>query len=202
MNALDPHATTRLRIADAAEQLFRQIGYQKTSVADIAKACGMSPANVYRFFASKSAINQAIAHRILDTLGSELEAIAAGPGDAASRLVATSRHMHARHIELFFTEKRLHDMVTAAMSEHWDVIQICIDRTLAVWAGLLREGVAAGQFGAIDPVASAVTFKNCLMLWHHPVLIADALDHGDTVEQLAVWQTEALQLVLRGLGKE
>ena len=41
---------TRERILAVAERLFRQIGYQKTTVADIAKELRMSPANVYRFF--------------------------------------------------------------------------------------------------------------------------------------------------------
>ncbi len=49
--ALDTQNATRARIADAAERLFRTLGYQKTAVADIARECGMSPANVYRFFA-------------------------------------------------------------------------------------------------------------------------------------------------------
>ena len=40
----------RERILVIAERLFREIGYQKTTVADIAKALQMSPANVYRFF--------------------------------------------------------------------------------------------------------------------------------------------------------
>ena len=46
-----------------AERLFREIGYQKTTVADIAKVLRMSPANVYRFFNSKKAIHQAVARR-------------------------------------------------------------------------------------------------------------------------------------------
>ena len=44
---------TRERILVVAERLFREIGYQKTTVADIAKVLRMSPANVYRFFDSK-----------------------------------------------------------------------------------------------------------------------------------------------------
>jgi Bacterial regulatory proteins, tetR family len=40
-----------------AERLFRQIGYQKTTVGDIAKELRMSLANVYRFFESKKAIS-------------------------------------------------------------------------------------------------------------------------------------------------
>ena len=52
---------TRERILVVAERLFRQIGYQKTTVADIAKELHMSPANVYRFFDSKKAIHEGVA---------------------------------------------------------------------------------------------------------------------------------------------
>ena len=51
---------TRRLIIEAAERLFRQIGFQKTTVADIARELHMSPANVYRFFAAKSEINEAV----------------------------------------------------------------------------------------------------------------------------------------------
>ena len=52
---------TRERILVVAERLFREIGYQKTTVADIAKELRMSPANVYRFFDSKKAIHEGVA---------------------------------------------------------------------------------------------------------------------------------------------
>ena len=52
---------TRERILEVAERLFRLIGYQKTTVGDIAKELRMSPANVYRFFESKKAIHMAVA---------------------------------------------------------------------------------------------------------------------------------------------
>ncbi len=201
MNVMDPHSVTRARIADAAEALFRQIGYQKTSVADIAKACAMSPANVYRFFPSKSAINEAITHRLLDIVGTELEAIAAGQGSAAERLRATARHLYLRDVELFFSEKRMHDMVGAAMTEHWGVIEGFIARVLAVWEGLLREGMAAGAFRDLDPVATAMTLKHCLMLWTHPILLADCLGRGHTREELEGQQQAAMDLLLAGLAK-
>src|SRR6478672_10671879 len=52
---------TREKILVVAERLFRQIGYQKTTVADIAKELRMSPANVYRFFDSKKSIHEGVA---------------------------------------------------------------------------------------------------------------------------------------------
>ena len=58
-------ADTRDRILVVAERLFRQIGYQKTTVADIAKELRMSPANVYRFFESKKAIHEGVARGLM-----------------------------------------------------------------------------------------------------------------------------------------
>jgi AcrR family transcriptional regulator len=55
----------RGQILVTAERLFREIGYQKTTVADIAKALRMSPANVYRFFDSKKSINTGVARRLM-----------------------------------------------------------------------------------------------------------------------------------------
>ncbi len=57
--------STRCRILQTAERFFREIGYQKTTVADIAKTLRMSPANVYRFFESKKAINEAVVGRLI-----------------------------------------------------------------------------------------------------------------------------------------
>ena len=56
---------TRERILVVAERLFREIGYQKTTVADIAKVLRMSPANVYRFFDSKKAIHEGVARMLM-----------------------------------------------------------------------------------------------------------------------------------------
>ena len=64
MNFADPIASdleqSRTRILEVAERYFRRIGYHKTSVADIASELGMSRANIYRFFPSKTAINSSV----------------------------------------------------------------------------------------------------------------------------------------------
>ena len=60
-----PETDVRERILVTAERLFREIGYQKTTVADIAKALRMNPANVYGFFDSKKSINAGVARRLM-----------------------------------------------------------------------------------------------------------------------------------------
>src|SRR5260370_16273883 len=77
---------TRERILVVAERLFREIGYQKTTVADIAKMLRMSPANVYRFFDSKKAIHEGVARTLMGGVEDAAQAIATRRGPAAAPL--------------------------------------------------------------------------------------------------------------------
>ena len=76
---------TRARIVETADTLFRRLGFAKTAVADIAAELGMSPANVYRFFPSKTAIVQAICQRCLSQVEEAAWAIARSKVPAAER---------------------------------------------------------------------------------------------------------------------
>jgi AcrR family transcriptional regulator len=77
---------TRARIVETAEVLFRRLGFAKTAVADIAAELQMSPANVYRFFPSKTAIVQAICQRCLSQVEEAAWTIARSKVPAAQRI--------------------------------------------------------------------------------------------------------------------
>ena len=85
---------TRERILVVAERLFRQIGYQKTTVADIAKELRMSPANVYRFFDSKKAIHEGVARGLMGEVEEAAQRIARSRGPAAARLRELMKTIH------------------------------------------------------------------------------------------------------------
>jgi AcrR family transcriptional regulator len=190
---------TRRRIEDAAEKLFRTMGYQKTAVADIARDLGMSPANVYRFFPSKSAINQAIAARMLNGVEADLWRIARGDGPAPDRLADLLRTLHRRHLALFFTERRLHDMVTAAMSEHWEVVERFIHGIGTAVRHIVMDGIAEGVFARTDPERAAKTIKQASLAFMHPVMIAECVGRNTPEEEMAADLEALIELVLRGL---
>src|SRR5438270_624499 len=112
---------TRARIIETAETLFRRLGFAKTAVADIAADLGMSPANVYRFFASKNAIVEAICQRCLSELDAKAWAVARSRGSAANRLEKLFLEVLDYHRDNLITEKRVHDMVL--VTHHTIVIQ-------------------------------------------------------------------------------
>ena len=186
---------TRLAIIEAAERLFRSMGYQKTTVADIARELRMSPANVYRFFPSKAAINEAIATRLLDTLSSDIWAIARAPEPPPDRIRAIYAALHARMVQLFFDQKRMHDMVGAAMQEHWGVVDAYIQGIDAALRHVLVEGQATGIFDpALNPEPFAKLMHSATVHFCHPTLIEQCID-----EDLPALAAGMAELVLRAL---
>jgi AcrR family transcriptional regulator len=167
---------TKAAILDAAEELFRRVGYAKTAVADIASALQMSPANIYRFFPSKSAINNAICDRLMAALHLEMQATAARPGTAADRLRDLILTLNRRHRELFTQERRVHDMVEVAMAENWASIEAHIEICDDIAAGVIRDGIEAGEFspGDADALGATVMGGCCSLL--HPTIIAQCAD--------------------------
>jgi AcrR family transcriptional regulator len=185
---------TRCRIIETAERLFRRIGYQKTTVADIAKALRMSPANVYRFFDSKKAINEAVAERLMREVEGAIEVIARRDAPAADRLRDMIVTMHRMNAALYTDELRMHEMVERALSESWQVVHAHIERKGVIFQRVVEEGIAAGEFASADPVVAARCVQVALIRFFHPALLVQcAGEPGPSLDQMT-------EFVLAGLG--
>src|ERR1700742_2070196 len=106
MTLISEHSETdtRMRILVTAERLFREIGYQKTTVADIAKALSMSPANVYRFFDSKKSITAGVARRLMSQVERQSQAIATAKQDATTKLRELLTAVHRMNSERYVAD--------------------------------------------------------------------------------------------------
>ena len=60
---MDEKSATRDRILQAAMTRIKHYGYGKTTMAEIAADCDMSPGNIYRFFEAKIDIAEAMARK-------------------------------------------------------------------------------------------------------------------------------------------
>lgn len=167
----DTAPSTRCRILSTAARFFQEIGYQKTTVADIAKTLGMSPANVYRFFDSKKAINEAVVERLTGEVEAMIAAVADRPGPAADRLRAIIHALHRDSAERITANPRMHEMVEAAMTESWGVCHHHVDRITAVMERVIAEGVRTGEFRVADPAQAARYVQTAILRYCHPVLI-------------------------------
>jgi AcrR family transcriptional regulator len=184
MSSRRPQSTdkTVARILDAAEEQFRRMGYAKTAVADIARSLGMSPANIYRFFASKAAINEAICEKHFAEVHGILRAVLAENRPAAERLERFIVELHRYNKTRCVAERRLHEMVAAGMEENWAAVERHIAAIHEMIAGLVADGVARGEFApGVPPMDAARAVCTACTGVLHPALIAQ-FAHKDLEE--------------------
>jgi len=185
---------TRERILVVAERLFRQIGYQKTTVADIAKELRMSPANVYRFFDSKKAIHEGVARVLMGGVEDAAQVIAAGRGPAASKLRELVTTIHRMNSERYVGDSKLHEMVEIAMEESWEVCVSHMEMIAQTIGGVIAEGTASGEFEVADVPTAAMCACTAMMRFFHPQMIAQCANKpGPSIDQM-------IDFVLAGLS--
>jgi AcrR family transcriptional regulator len=187
----------RAQIVEAADAYFRHYGYNKTTVADLAKAIGLSTAYIYKFFDSKQAIGEAICAKCLGTISEELKKISHEKTSATDRLRRMYMSVAKESVRRFFHDRRLHDIVNIARESQWQIGKDHLATVLDLILNVVAEGRASGEFEAETSLmktcgAVAETFQ----LVSHPVLLEEGLDGLE--ERCA----ELSELVLRGLQKK
>jgi AcrR family transcriptional regulator len=176
---------TRERILVVAERLFRQIGYQKTTVADIAKELRMSPANVYRFFDSKKAIHEGVARGLMGEVELEAQRIAQTRGPAAERLRELMKTVHRMNAERYVGDSKLHEMVAIAMEEDWDVCTAHMELITGTIGSVIAQGAATGEFEVADVQVAALCACTGMIRFFHPQMIAQCANKpGPSIDQM------------------
>jgi AcrR family transcriptional regulator len=160
---------TRERILEAAAEVLRRYGPAKANVVDVARALGVSHGSVYRHFASKAALRDAVTERWLAEISSPLGTIAEERGSAVERLkrwldllVGTKRRRAVEDHELFAAYREL-----AAVAR--DVVNAHVEQLIAQLARIISDGVARGELSASDPAATARAVFDATARFHNPV---------------------------------
>src|ERR1043166_10271111 len=94
-----PPQSRRVEICRTAAQIFRDRGFDATSVSDVARALGMTKAGLYHYFDSKEALLFEIMNYGLDRVRDEVILKVAGIRDPEERL----REMVLRHASIATT---------------------------------------------------------------------------------------------------
>ena len=176
---------TRARILETAAQFYRRIGHRKTTVADIAKDMSMSPANVYRFFPSKHAIELAVAGVLLDEVVRVAGEAARRDGSAAERLRAVLQALERLHAARWVHDHRLHELVVTAIRENWSVTSAYAHRLSSAVAEVISEGQARGEFSEGDPMMIARCVLSATSGYLDPLLVTSGVSSSrPTLDQM------------------
>jgi AcrR family transcriptional regulator len=187
-------ADTRDRILNAAEDLLRRHGIAKTTVVDVARALDMSHANVYRHFASKTELQDAVAQRWLRKIMEPLRAIVADKGSAADRLERWVLTLAAAKRAKVLSDPELFATYHAIAQEARDVVEAHVAELREHLATIIRDGVARAEFKVKDADAAAMAVLNATARFHHPYHVKESggRDTGDEIRAV-------LKLVRAGL---
>lgn len=190
-----PAVDRREEILEAAERLYDSIGFEKTTIGDVARELGMSPANLYRSFPNRQAIDEAIARRKLSVIEDAAWAAARGGGDPALALQRLSQAVLRETRRLLFSEQRMHHLCAVAARERWPAVDAYMEGLRGALRHLIMEGQRSGAFRKADPEPLADAVHAALTRVWHPYMIEVFAD-----EDLEATSDRVCELVVHGLS--
>ena len=194
-SGVDDVTDTAVRIMLAAADAFAERGFHATTTRDIASRAGLSPAGVYVHFASKEVLLFELSRRgharARDLLVAAAEA-SPTPTEALRAIVGGFSRWHAEHYEL----GRIVQFEFRHLSpEHRDEVLTLRKEIDQVVAGVLRDGVATGEFEVPDVSATALALLSMAIdvaRWYTP----DVRRTPEAIE--SAYGDLAVRLVRRG----
>ncbi len=170
---MDEKTNTRDRILQAAHARINHYGYGKTTMAEIAADCSMSPGNIYRFFEAKIDIAEAMARIHYAEEQAELAAIARKkewPADKRlrelfRRRLRDSYNLLEKSAKILEVASVLHRERPLFANE-----QLALERVFLV--SLLEEGERAGIFAPGDHNFTAEMIQAATMKFSVPQLFS------------------------------
>jgi len=192
---------SRRQVMETALRLSARIGHRKTTVADIARELSMSPANVYRFYRSKRAIDEAVACELLqETLVNAIEAARAA-GSAGERLRGVLRAIERSHTGRLANQK-LHDLVATAGREGWRVVLEHRRRMTRIVGWVIASGQMRGELRSGDPTVLARCVLAALDGHCNLPTPADTATARPTLEQIIDFCLSAIRAAPAPSGQE
>lgn len=164
---------TRERILEAAMERIKHYGYSKTTMSEIARDCDMSAGNIYRFFASKLDIAEAMARQFNLEIYQEYARIARSDRSAGQRLVDFATYGMETTFEKLDSDAKILE-VAEVLAEDRPLFaneELAQERIYIV--ELLEDGVSNGEFAPIENTAYvAEMIQVAIMKFRYPQLFS------------------------------
>ncbi|MBS1818020.1 MAG: TetR/AcrR family transcriptional regulator [Acidobacteria bacterium] len=142
------------RILDAAALEFAARGYAGARVDHIARRGRVNKAMLYYHFGSKQGLYRALLRRTFGAIAADLQAIASGPLDPASRLDAAVSAF-VRHIETHAHFPSIMLREVAEGGTHLDAdTMAAVAAVPQAFAAILKPGVEDGVFDGVHPLSA------------------------------------------------
>ncbi|RNB68087.1 TetR/AcrR family transcriptional regulator [Brevibacillus centrosporus] len=187
---------TKEMILDAAEQVLRRFGPDKTSVVDIAKVLQVSHGTLYRHFPSKAALREAVTQRWLQgCISAPLEEIASETqGSATERLYRWLTTLRNSKKEYFTTDAEMFAMYASETEGSVEMVKEHAEHLVQQIAGIVEQGIQSKELKPGNPETIARAIFLATSRFHHPAHAQHWLADEEEGDFQLVWE-----LLLRGL---
>jgi AcrR family transcriptional regulator len=151
------------RLAEAAMQLYRERGFDRTTVADIAARAGLTERTFFRYFADKREVLFSGAHKLQDFLVDRVARAQASmpPIDAVAGALAETGELFEQRRD--FARRRHALIVTHAELQERELIKLA-SLASAIGEALRRRGVP-GPAASLAAEAGITIFKRAFESW-------------------------------------
>ena len=186
-----------LRILDMAAAHIRRDGADRLAVVRLARDLGMSHANVYRYFASKEVLIDAVTAQWLKPVEAALRMIADAPDPAYDKLERMIGGLHRAYRDKMESDTRLFSLFATSVMEGRGVAKKHRLKVQSEIQRVVDEGLASGLFAIAGQRRALALVYDAMHRFIHPVSLqmdADAARDGVNLRMERV-----LRLVLRAL---
>ena len=185
----------RSRILNAANSRFKNFGYEKTRVSQIARDIGISKAYIYKLFESKQALGDAVCRDRLTEILQHLDECVAAEKTASGKLRKLYAILVSDSVQSFFSDRTLYEICAISALDQWpstvEFIAGVEDRLTAI----LQMGREVGEFERKTPLADVRSaIGRATMSLTHPMMLQYQLDDA----QAAI--VEVTTLILRSMA--
>jgi AcrR family transcriptional regulator len=157
------------RILAAAEDVLRRYGPGKATVVDVAQDLGVSHGSVYRHFASKAALRDAVLRDWLQrAVAAPLAAVAASRAAPPRRLRNWLATLRDAKRSKALDDPELFATYGALAADAREVIHDHVEALLTQLQHVLADGMASGDFRAGDARTCARMLFDATARFHHP----------------------------------
>jgi len=186
---------TRERILEAARERFLHYGYGKTTMAEIARDCDMSPGNLYRFFEGKLDLAEEIARNATVETMEELAKAIRAPGKTATQAM---RDYLFGKLRMTYTnlekDPKIIELAQTVSAERPEFSNDMLERERAIMMEIIANGRELGEFATNDVNFTAEMIQSATMKFSYPQLWTRL-----TLENLERELSGVFDLVLGGL---
>lgn len=163
--------TVRGNILEAAKKRFVHYGYAKTTMAEIASDCSMSPGNLYRYFPGKLDIAEAISMEAGESAIGKLREVLRRPGRSAKERLRDFCFADMRlTYDQLEHDKQVYEMARVISQERPQFANRILALHRALLSEILAAGNASGEFNIEDVVFTAEMLQSATMKYRYPQL--------------------------------